>query len=176
MNPVIIQDYDPFWPQNFELLRVRIAAALEDIAGAIEHVGSTAVPGLSAKPIIDIDVLLASSSGLPLAIARLVSIGYEHQGDLGVPEREAFRAPPQELPHHLYVCGPGSQAYLSHIAFRDHLRTHREDADAYAELKRELAVKFRHDRDAYTKAKSTFIAKILQRCLIVDNGCERDGV
>ena len=176
MNPVIVHDYDPLWPQEFELLRGRIVAALEDVAATIEHVGSTAVPGLSAKPIIDIDVLLASGSDLSLTIARLVSIGYEHQGDLGVPGREAFRASPQELPHHLYVCGPGSQAYLSHIAFRDYLRTHREDADAYAELKRELAFKFRNDRDAYTNAKSTFIARILQPSLKVDNRCERDSV
>jgi GrpB-like predicted nucleotidyltransferase (UPF0157 family) len=163
MNPVVIQDYDPCWPRLFEALRSRIAAVLESIAEAIEHVGSTAIPGLAAKPIIDMDVLLASDSDLALAIAKLASVGYEHRGDLGVPGREAFRAPPQDHPHHLYVCPPGSPAYLQHITFRDYLRNHRRDADAYAELKCDLAGKFRDDREAYNQAKSGFVAEILRR-------------
>lgn len=163
MNPVIIQDYDPLWPRLFEQLRSRLAVLLEGIATAIEHVGSTSVPGLAAKPIIDIDVLLTSSSDLPRAIARLASIGYEHRGDLGISGREAFRAPPEESPHHLYVCPPGNIAYMEHISFRDYLRSHQKDAEAYAELKRTLAGKFRNDREAYNEAKSEFVQRILRR-------------
>lgn len=163
MNPVIIQDYDPLWPQLFERLRLRLAGVLEGVAGAIEHVGSTSVPGLAAKPIIDIDVLLMSSSDLPRAIARLASIGYVHRGDLGITGREAFRAPLEEAPHHLYVCPPGNTAYMEHISFRDYLRSHQNDAEAYAELKRNIAGKFKNDREAYNGAKSEFVRRILRR-------------
>src|SRR5690348_11547029 len=137
--PIVIEDYDPRWPRRFETIRIRIAAALGPLAAAIEHVGSTAVPGLAAKPIIDIDVLLRSEGDLPLAIERLQTLGYEHQGDLGIAGREAFRAPVADVSHHLYLCPPGSRAYLEHLAFRDHLRTHSDDARAYELLKRSLA-------------------------------------
>jgi len=162
-SPVTIQDYDPLWPQQFESLRARLAVILGNMAAAIEHVGSTAVPGLAAKPVIDIDVLLRSAADLPLAINRLKSSGYEHQGDLGVDGREAFRTPKDEPAHHLYVCRPSSEEFKWHIAFRDHLRTHPEDAHAYAALKRTLATKFFNDRDAYTQGKTEFVTDVLRR-------------
>lgn len=111
--PIIIRDYDPLWPQQFETFRSRIAAALPRLATAIEHVGSTAVPGLAAKPVIDIDVLVRSATDLPLVIKRLASVGYEHHGDLGVTGREAFRAPADYCPHHLYVCPPDTTVKLT---------------------------------------------------------------
>jgi GrpB-like predicted nucleotidyltransferase (UPF0157 family) len=160
---ITIADYDPQWPEQFETLRSRIAAALSDLAIAIEHIGSTAVPGLAAKPLIDIDVLLRSDADLPLVISKLALLGYDHQGDLGVPGREAFRAPPDDFPHHLYVCPPDSREYRRHIAFRDHLRTHPKDAKAYATLKRSLARKFGDQREGYTQAKSEFIADVVRR-------------
>jgi GrpB-like predicted nucleotidyltransferase (UPF0157 family) len=163
MNPVIIQDYDLRWPQLFETLRSRIEVVIGGMAATVEHVGSTAVPGLAAKPIIDVDVLLRSASDLPLVITRLASIGYQHRGDLGVTGREAFRTPPNDPPHHLYVCPPASREYRRHISFRDYLRTHPEDANNYAILKRELARKLGDDREAYNQAKSRFVTEILQR-------------
>src|SRR6202043_4135643 len=98
----------------------------------------TAVSGLAAKPVIDIDVVMGSDADLPLVISKPALLGYDHRCDLGVPGREAFRPPPGDFPHHLYVCPPDSQEYRRHIAFRDHLRTHPEDANAYATLKRRL--------------------------------------
>ena len=92
-EPITIEDYDPRWPEHFQILRMRIAAALDGLTNAIEHVGSTAVLRLAAKPIIDIDVLLRSTADLPLVISRLVALGYGHQGDLGITGREAFLAP-----------------------------------------------------------------------------------
>jgi GrpB-like predicted nucleotidyltransferase (UPF0157 family) len=163
MNPVIIVDYDPRWPEEFQTLRSQISAVLESMATEIEHVGSTAVPGLAAKPIIDIDVLLASAGDLPLVIKKLASIGYEHRGDLGITGREAFRSPPNAFRHHLYVCPPGSDAYREHITFRNYLRTHPQDADAYADLKRNLAARFIDNREAYTQAKTEYVTGILQR-------------
>src|SRR5689334_21561604 len=97
-----------------------------------------------------IDVLLRSAGNLTLVITRLASFGYKHEGDWGITGREAFQTPPNDLPHHLYVCTPGSDEYRRHIAFRDYLRTHPEHANIYAELKRGLARKFSNDRDAYS--------------------------
>jgi GrpB-like predicted nucleotidyltransferase (UPF0157 family) len=160
---IIIEEYDPQWPRTFESLRSRISAALGPMAVAIEHIGSTAVPGLAAKPIIDLDVLLCSDSDLAPAIAALASLGYEHHGDLGIPGREAFRNPLSGFPHHLYVCSPNRDEYRRHLAFRDHLRSHPGDASAYADLKRKLAAQFGPNRDAYTEAKTEFINEILRR-------------
>ena len=160
---MIIKDYDPSWPVLFAALRAKLAATLGDLAASIEHVGSTAVPGLAAKPILDIDVLLRSAEDLPLAIERLAPLGYRHQGDLGIAGREAFVTPPRIPPHHLYVCRPDSPAFRRHILFRDYLRTHSADAQAYACLKRRLAAQFPDDRVAYTEAKSGFVTAILRR-------------
>ena len=170
-NPVIIEDYDPCWPQLFEMLRSRVSAVLNELAISIEHVGSTAVPGLAAKPIIDIDVLLRSSTDLPVVIRKLAELGYEHKGDLGVSGREAFRANAAAFQHHLYVCPPGSREYDRHIAFRNYLRAHVADANAYALLKRELARKFGSDREGYNQAKSEFVQRILQRTFEAQAHC-----
>jgi GrpB-like predicted nucleotidyltransferase (UPF0157 family) len=164
-NPVIILDYDPNWPRLFQSLRKPIADALEDMAAAIEHVGSTAVPGLAAKPIIDIDVLLTSETLLSAAIERLASLGYVHRGNLGIPEREAFFAPANNPPHHLYVCPPSSAEFRRHVAFRDYLRAHPRDAKIYGALKTALAERFREDRTAYNDAKGEFVEALTSRAL-----------
>ena len=161
--PIIIESYDPCWPKQFEILRFKISKVLGPMAAAIEHIGSTSVPGLDSKPIIDLDILLRSDADLPLAITALGLLGYEHLGDLGIPGREAFRAPSGEPPHHLYVCAPDSLQYKRHIAFRNYLRTHPEDADAYARLKHDLSEKYRVDREAYTQTKTQFIEAVLRR-------------
>ncbi len=161
--PVIIEDYDPHWPHEFETIRARVADRLGPLAAAIEHVGSTAVPGLAAKPIIDIDILLRSPVDLSEAIRLLSLLGYEHRGDLGVSGREAFRAPAASFPHHLYVCPPESREYARHLAFRNHLRAHPANADAYAALKRALALQYANDREAYNNGKGDFVEEILSR-------------
>ena len=164
-NPIVIADYDPEWPELFIELRSRIATVLGNLAAAIEHVGSTAVPGLAAKPVIDIDVLLPSGVGLSEAIERLALLGYGHRGDLGVAGREAFSQPLGQPAHHLYVCLPGSIEYRRHIAFRDHLRAYPESAKLYGELKRSLAAEFRHDRERYNTGKTEFVNNLLRAAL-----------
>jgi GrpB-like predicted nucleotidyltransferase (UPF0157 family) len=158
---VHVADYDPQWPATFEQLRGPVAAALGALALRVEHVGSTAVPGLAAKPIIDLDVVIGSRADLPAVIGALRRLGYRPQGDLGVPGREAFNNPPGALPHHLYVCADGNRELARHLAFRDFLRTHPDTARAYGELKRSLARRFCNDRDAYTEAKTSFIEQVL---------------
>ena len=117
-------DYDANWPNLFAGLRDRIWPCLSDLAISIEHIGSTSAPGLSAKPVIDIDVVIASREELPGAVARLATLGYVHRGDLGIEDREAFSAPAGGPAHHLYVCPRESVALRNHLALRDHLRTH----------------------------------------------------
>lgn len=168
-EPIIIEDYDPHWPEQFVLLRSRIVPVLGALVTAIEHVGSTAVPGLAAKPIIDIDVVLHSAASLPEAIRRLGTLGYEHRGDLGVPGREAFRRPPNDVPHHLYVHGPDSREFLRHITFRNYMRANPEDAQAYERLKRMLAQKYRHERESYNQAKTEFVEAILRRATLTEH-------
>jgi GrpB-like predicted nucleotidyltransferase (UPF0157 family) len=164
-EPVVIVDYDPGWPGRYEALRAPIAEALGDLAAEIVHLGSTSVPGLAAKPTIDIDVLLHSSEDLPEVIRRLARLGYVHEGDFGIAGREAFATPPGygAHDHHLYVCAPDWAGHGDQIAFRDYLRAHPKTALAYARLKRSLAHKHRTNRGAYAAAKAGFVAAVLQR-------------
>ena len=103
-SSVIVVDYDEAWPARFETLRARIWPALSDVALRVEHVGSTSVPGLAAKPIIDMTVVVAQRSDVPAVIERMATLGYRHQGTLGVEDREAFEHGPDLPRHNLYVC------------------------------------------------------------------------
>lgn len=161
--PVVIVEYDPAWPVVFAELRERLAKTLGETALRIEHVGSTAVPGLAAKPIIDLDIIIQSDAALPEVISKLAAIGYVHEGDLGLAGRHAF-SPPSDLPkHHPYVCATGNAELERHLAFRDHLRANPTAAELYGQLKRELAERFRHDREAYAVAKTAFVEDVLRR-------------
>jgi GrpB-like predicted nucleotidyltransferase (UPF0157 family) len=155
--------YDPQWPVLFSELHDRIWPTLRDVALAVEHVGSTAVPGLAAKPVIDLDVVVASRREVPLAIARLADLGYEHRGNLGIEDREAFVTPAALPAHHLYVCPHDSVALRNHLVLRDHLRSHPSDAAAYGQLKIHLAQQFPDDIAAYVEGKTEFILSILAR-------------
>jgi GrpB-like predicted nucleotidyltransferase (UPF0157 family) len=159
---ISIVDYDPAWPATFEWLRDRAWRTLGAVAQSIEHVGSTSVPGLAAKPIIDMDVVVSSPEASRAAIARLSTLGYEHVGNLGIPDREAFRAPPEDPAHHLYVCLAGSRALRNHLRFRDYLRQDPDAVAAYVALKRSLSADLAHDRLGYGEAKTEFIVRILQ--------------
>lgn len=159
VKSVRIVDYDPKWPQLFASLEASISGALGDLAIRIEHVGSTAVPGLAAKPIIDIDVVVATDR-VHDAIRQLASAGYAHEGDLGIFGREAFVSPDGLPTHHLYVCPVGSPELARHLRFRDYLRSDPSATAEYAALKRRLAATT--DRAAYSPGKSEFIERALQ--------------
>ena len=161
-DPVSIQDYDPSWPGTFINLSAKVKAALGPLVVTVEHIGSTAVPGLAAKPIIDLDVVLASSTDLPEAIRLLVTIGYVNEGDLGIAGREAFHSPAGEPSHHLYVLIEGAKELRRHLVFRDALRADNALRDKYAALKRGLAEAHPRDRNGYTDAKTDFISAALE--------------
>jgi GrpB-like predicted nucleotidyltransferase (UPF0157 family) len=162
---IVVGDYDPRWPQWFEVVRGRVWPAVEDVAVRVDHVGSTSVPGLAAKPIIDMDVVVAAPGDVDTVIERLQGIGYRWRGDLGVPGREAFAAPadPTQPRHHLYVVVEDERAHLDHWLLRDLLR---EDATArsrYAALKRHNAERADGDMDRYVAAKAELVAELLSR-------------
>jgi GrpB-like predicted nucleotidyltransferase (UPF0157 family) len=162
MQSVVVVDYDPMWPEIFEQLRTHVWSVLHDVALTIEHVGSTSVPGLAAKPIIDMSVVVASKREVPLAIARLATLGYEHLGNRGIEDREAFRHPEGLPAHHLYVCPQGSLALRNHLAVRDYLRAHPETAHEYGELKKRLAQEFPNDIESYVDGKTNLMLKVLR--------------
>jgi GrpB protein len=111
----IVADYDPRWPGLFERLRDRLDAALAGVAHVTEHVGSTAVRGLAAKPIIDVDIVVANQAAVGPAAKALAAAGWRHEGDLGIKGREAFLPPADAAYHHLYLVVAGSRPHRDHI-------------------------------------------------------------
>jgi amidohydrolase len=160
-RPVVIVDYDPAWPRRFEAERELILHACgEDAFVAVEHVGSTAVPGLAAKPIVDIMPGVRSLDDAPRIIERLTTVGYnyvpEYESDL--PERRYLHKDVNgERAFHLHIVQPDSDFWERHLLFRDYLRSHPEAARAYEALKRELAERHGTDRVGYTDAKAHFV-------------------
>jgi GrpB-like predicted nucleotidyltransferase (UPF0157 family) len=159
---VLVVDYDEAWPRRFEELRARISPALAGVALAIEHVGSTSVSGLAAKPIVDMTVVVAARSEVPLAIQRLAAVGYRHRGNLGIEDREAFDHPSDLPRHNLYVCPQGTIGIVNQLAVRDYLRAHPDVARRYGELKKRLAAQFPDDIDHYVFGKTDFVLDVLQ--------------
>ncbi len=157
---VFVVDYDPTWPERYEAERARIAEALRHIGVAIEHVGSTAVPGLAAKPISDIMVGVRELADGERCIEPLEAVGYEYRGEAGIPGRLFFRKGDPRS-HHLHLVKQRSEFWERHILFRDLLRKRPDIAAQYAALKRELAVKYRTERHQYTEAKTPFIEAAL---------------
>ncbi len=163
---VEVVPYDPAWPVRFEEIRGHLLSILSGQDVRVEHVGSTSVPGLAAKPIIDIDIVLQNGENFEGVKNALEANGYTHVGDLGINGREVFKYDnkPQFMPHHLYALSAGSEELKRHLTFRDWLRTHPEDRDAYAQAKLAAAQQFPDDIGAYIDAKSEIIINIYQRC------------
>lgn len=161
MAKVIVVDYDPAWPDAFERLCAVIWPCVRDVATTIEHVGSTSVPGLAAKPVIDMTIVVPTAAAMAAVIERLATIGYRHRGDLGIPGREAFASPRGTPSHHLYACEAGNDGLRNHLAVRDRLRRDPAAAQAYGELKKQLAAEFADDIDGYVDGKTDFIVSLL---------------
>jgi GrpB-like predicted nucleotidyltransferase (UPF0157 family) len=160
--PAVVTPYDPRWPGAFQRLRDRLDSALTGVDHVTEHVGSTAVPGLDAKPIIDVDVVVPDETAVGPAIEALAAAGWRHQGDLGIKGREAFAPPFDAAYHHLYVVVAGSPPHRDHIDLRDFLRTRADQAARYGELKGRLAVLLTTDREAYVQGKAEMISELLR--------------
>jgi len=159
---VIVLPYDEQWKQDFHMIKDELSSTLGQLAMRIEHVGSTSVEGLSAKPIIDIDVVISDYAVFEEVVSALKAIGYQHEGDLGIAGREAFKYDGKDhlRKHHLYVCPENSPELKRHIAFRDYLRTHSDVVREYSRIKEEGARLYPYDIDSYIKHKTPFIEKI----------------
>jgi GrpB-like predicted nucleotidyltransferase (UPF0157 family) len=163
---VVIVEYDPRWPTLYVEEKRRILAAIGSHILTIEHIGSTAVPGLGAKPIIDIMVGLRHLADAPPCIPRLQAIGYEYvpEHEQQLPERRYFHKGKEgNRTHHLHMVETASEFWHRHLLFRDYLRAHPDTAQQYYELKKGLADQFRSDREAYTEGKTAFIKTIEAR-------------
>ncbi len=163
MSRVEVKAYDPEWPRTFDHIRAVVWPAVQHAAMAIEHVGSTSVPGLRAKPVIDACIVVASPRDIPHVVKALTKLGYAHRGELGVPDREAFRHPASLPKHHLYASHRSSLSLKNHIGLRDYFRTHPQAAVEYGDLKASLADRFPDDIDSYIAGKTDFILGILRK-------------
>jgi GrpB-like predicted nucleotidyltransferase (UPF0157 family) len=156
---IVISAYDPEWPRRFEIQRERIAGALGDTALRIEHIGSTAVPGLAAKPVIDVLVTVADPDD-ELAIApALETAGYELR--VREPGHRMFRTPARDV--HVHIWADADPEVERYLRFRDRLRHSDEDRRAYEQLKRELATRQWRDMNDYADAKGPLVEEILAR-------------
>ena len=164
---VTVIPYDAAWKNAFEPIAAEIRLALGDMIVGIEHVGSTSVEGLSAKPCIDIDVVIPDYSVFDRVVERLADIGYVHEGDLGIKDREAFcySDKPHLYKHHLYVCPQYSEELRRHIAFRDLLQSDPEAAERYGRVKEMAAELFPDDIDKYIEYKSPCIRDLYEKAL-----------
>jgi len=166
---VVVEPYNSNWIVQFQELKSLIWPTVQDVAISIEHVGSTSVPGLAAKPVIDIDIVIGDMSQLDHVIKALASIGYEHRGNLGIVEREAFRTQQPLHKHNLYVCPQSSMALRNHLSLRDSLRASTSLRDEYAAIKYRLATDFPDSIDNYVEGKTEFILRVL-----AENGLSAD--
>jgi GrpB-like predicted nucleotidyltransferase (UPF0157 family) len=162
----MVLPYDRAWKTAFETIKGEIEAALGDLILGIEHVGSTAVEGLPAKPCIDLDVVIGDYAVFPRVVQKLASIGYIHEGDLGIKGREAFRYEnkPHLMKHHLYVCPRDSRELHRHITFRDFLRSSPQAAKQYGQVKEEAARRYPDNIDQYMQFKSACVEQLYEQC------------
>jgi GrpB-like predicted nucleotidyltransferase (UPF0157 family) len=173
-----LADYDPRWPSIFEEERERLQSAIGQWVADIQHVGSTSIPGIAAKPIIDIAIHLRSLLDALKCITPLRGhLGYECLGEFGIPGRIYFRKPTDSpMPgqshegvgrtHQIHMYELGHEQYEKQIVFRDYLRAHADAARAYEELKRELAVRHATSIEAYAHSKSDFVQSILRSAAV----------
>jgi GrpB-like predicted nucleotidyltransferase (UPF0157 family) len=167
------EPYNPDWREQFRQLKKKLETHLHDYAVDIQHVGSTSIPGLPAKPILDIDILLADQSQLSGVSSILENAGYHNRGDQGIPGRFAFRQQSIYTPngtertkwmeHHLYVCFTDSLALKNHLLFRDALLADKALCMQYAALKERLTGRNGISREQYTREKTEFILEVLRK-------------
>ena len=167
---VTVLPYDSAWKTAFEAIRKEIEEAVGDLIVGMEHVGSTSVEGMSAKPCIDLDVIIPDYTVFDNVVDRLKVIGYFHEGDLGIPGREAFRysGKPHLQNHHLYVCPKDSVELHRHITFRNFLRNHPEAVKKYSAVKETAARLFPDDIDRYMAYKAPCIQELYAQCGLID--------
>lgn len=163
---VTVLPYHSEWKSDFENIKKEIIAVIGDLIIGIEHVGSTSVEGLSAKPCIDIDVIIKDYTVFDSIVSKLNAAGYIYEGNLGIEGREAFKYvdKPHLQTHHLYVCPKQSKELYRHITFRDFLRSNPDAVKRYSAVKEEAARLFPDNIDKYMEYKSSCIEQLYEMC------------
>jgi GrpB-like predicted nucleotidyltransferase (UPF0157 family) len=169
MAVTLVEKYNPEWPKWFEEIKTYLGEKISRVCIRIEHVGSTSIPGMTAKPIIDL-ILVIEPHDFEKIKELLVERGYYHQGDKGIKEREAFDLKDitvkNSMPrHHLYVCPKHSAELKNEIAFREFLKVKKEYAERLSKLKCSLAKEFNNDREAYMDGKAELCREITEKAL-----------
>lgn len=160
-----LAEYNPEWPRLYEAERELLEAALGDDIIEIRHIGSTSVPGMRAKPIIDILIAVDGFAPVTSYSARLAPLGYSHQ-PMDTDDERLFFWKGTPRTHHLHIVEYATWEHQRHLIFSDYLRAHPEVARLYVEVKQELAVAFKNNRPAYTRGKTAFIKAIMERALV----------
>lgn len=162
-----IAEYHPEWPQVFEQEAAAILEACRPWVTEVHHIGSTSVPGLAAKPVLDMMPVAAGPAEGLEAVSRMTGLGYSYRGENGIPGRLYFdRVVDDRTVAHVHILPAGHPDARKHLVFRDYLRTHPDAAQEYERLKRDLAAKYRDDRLAYTDSKADFISGIIDAAML----------
>ncbi|MGH2544786.1 MAG: GrpB family protein [Ardenticatenaceae bacterium] len=161
---IVVVPYDPAWPAAFQREAERIACVFGDELLSIHHIGSTSVPGLAAKPIIDVMPLVRDVERVALYSPAMIELGYEPKGEHGIAGRRFFtKGRHPHRTHNVHIYHPSSPEVARHLAFRDYLRAHPAEAEQYARLKAELACQFPNDIEQYMAGKEPFIKELLRK-------------
>lgn len=168
MRRIVVVPYDAQWQIEFNKAKAFYEKVLDGLDVTIEHVGSTSVKGLHAKPILDIDIIVADSGESKKVIDLLAKVGYKHEGDMGIPGREVLKYDEDNpfidwMTHHLYVCITGGENLENHLMLRDFLRGNPWAIEEYSNLKMELAKKYPEDIDSYVEGKTALITGYLEK-------------
>jgi len=164
--------YSSEWARLFEVERVRLGQVLHPYALDIQHIGSTAVPGLEAKPIIDFGIAVVDEAIVTACVPRLTTLGYTYRGYRGASQGYFFDlGPEQQLTHYLHMLLIGDQGWQNYLRFRDYLRTHPDARAAYQQLKHDLVTQYADDRAAYSAAKTTFVQAVLAAAACAIDSC-----
>jgi GrpB-like predicted nucleotidyltransferase (UPF0157 family) len=164
MRKIIVVPYNPDWPVQFRAEAAKIAAIFGPDLVSIHHIGSTSVPGLSAKPIIDMMPVVRDIEGVDLFNPAMIRLGYQPRGEYGIPGRRYFvKGSDANRTHHIHIFALGNPEVNRHLDFRDYLIAHPAEAQQYAALKAELARQFPHDIEGYMAGKDDFIKETIQK-------------
>lgn len=166
--PVIVVAHDPDWAEKAENEATQIKSALGKIVQAIHHIGGTSIPGIYAKPIIDLLLVVGSIEALDDKTSAMEMLGYEARGEYGIPGRRYFRKSNAQgiRSHHVHSFEKGHAEVFKHLVFRDYMIAHPDEADAYARLKIRLAAAHPDDIEAYVDGKDSFIKEHITKGMI----------
>ncbi|ELY3758567.1 GrpB family protein [Cronobacter universalis] len=162
---IALEPYNPAWTARFVAEEKRVREALGDVALAVHHIGSTSVPGLAAKPVIDMLVEVSSLKALDALNSAMQALGYTPRGEYGIPGRRYFIKGETVRTHHLHAFIAASEQVTRHLAFRDYLRRHDDAAREYAQIKFAAARDSGFQSDLYSQLKNDFIARVEQQAL-----------